>query len=240
MTSWLDTLASFAHSQMTEDIREELWGRGVTDDQIDLYQIGYLDRDFPDLGDDAKPFMEWSENGSKLDEAISFPLTNTLGQVKGFQFRHVQKSRPGYMDFWLDRSESVLFGLGQAIPHIWETSSVWLVEGAFDLFPIQRSHPNIVTTLTAAASQQLVRVLRRLASEVWLGWDSDSAGDRGAEDFAKYHKKKFERIYRPRLPQVTVAGKTRKSKDPGELWESLGEERFKCEVDRIVRNCRCI
>jgi DNA primase len=238
--TWLDDLTTFSHNQLPEEVREKLWARGVTDSQIDLYQIGYLNVELPTLEEGAAGFLEWSRNGSKLDEVYCFPLTNTQGQIKGLQFRHVDDERKGYTDYLPDPSEPCLFGLGQAVPHIWKNSSVWLVEGVFDLFPLQRQRANIVATLTAAASNQLVRVLRRLAVEVWLAWDSDSAGDRGAADFSKFHAKKFERIYRPKLPQVPVAGKTRKSKDPGELWESLGEKGFASEFERVVGSTWCI
>jgi len=217
--TWASEFVEFAASNLTSAAREALWARGVSDAQISLYNIGYLDRDLPD--GPSEHFVEWAKNGSKLDDVFVLPLTNTLGEVKGFQFRHVDRERSGYMDYFLDRRESVLFGLGQAVTEMWATRSVYLVEGAFDLFPVQRTFPAVVATLTASPNTQLIRILRRLVQKVWVGYDMDAPGQRGAQEFKANYGDEFT-VYIVAYPKVKKAdGKL--IKDPGDLWEAWGD-----------------
>ena len=221
--TWMEDLVSVAKGQLGEHAREVLWARGVTDEQIDRYSIGYLDRELPSLDYTGK-FIEWSRDGAKLDDVFVFPLTNTLGDIRGLQFRHVDRERKGYMDFIPNKSEAVLFGLSQAMSYVWDTGRVHLVEGSFDLFPIQRVSSGTIATLTAHVAESLWYVLRRFCYEIWLVYDMDSAGRKSSAEFVRDHSKDFDIhvVSYPRIPRIG-GGFT---KDPGELWEELGESKF--------------
>lgn len=214
--SWPEVLVEYAIQQMTTNEREALWSRGASDEQIDLYRIGYLNKALPEGL--PEPFVKWAMSGDKLEDTFLLPLTTTLGEVRGFQLRHVDRRRVGYSDFFIDRREACLFGLSQAVAAMWESGSVYLVEGAFDLFPVQRAVPGVVATLTARTSQQTARVLRRIVSRVWMGYDMDESGRKGCEDFAKEHGRDFQ-VYTVAYPRVN--GKV--VKDPGDLWEAWGD-----------------
>lgn len=214
--NWTQALTTFAAGQVSSRVREALWERGVSDEQIDLYQIGYLNRELPDGLPER--FTKWALSGDKLEDSLLLPLTTTLGEVRGFQLRHVERGRVGYSDYFLDRREACLFGLHQAISSMWASGSVFLVEGAFDLFPIQRATPAVVATLTARTSAQMVRVLRRTIRRVWMGYDMDQPGRQGIEDFVHEHGRDFE-VYTVAYPRVN--GKV--MKDPGDLWEAWGD-----------------
>jgi len=217
--TWIQNLIQFSTSQITSREREALWARGVTDDQIKLFQIGYLNKEFP-IGI-PEYFLQWAQK-FKLDDVFVFPLTTTLGEVRGFQFRHVVRERLGYMDFFEDRREPCLFGLHQAIESMWTSRSVYLVEGVFDLCPIQRAVPFVVATMTAFTTQQTARLIRRLVQRVWLGYDMDASGKDGCTDFQIRYGKKFETVYRMAYPKVN--GK--QMKDPGDLWENWGDSQL--------------
>jgi DNA primase len=205
----------------------------VTDEQADAYDLGYLDQKLPDL-EYPEAFVEWSLRGSKLDDVFVLPLTNTLGNVRGLQFRHVEQGRRGYMDYIADKGEAVLFGLAQAMPHVWEAGEVYLVEGAFDLFPIQRIIPGTLATLTAHVSDPLLRVLRRLCSKIWLGYDMDPAGRRASHRFQKEHGRDFE-VQIVSYPQVAMLD-GRLAKDPGEIWEAWGDMRLREALLSVLRS----
>lgn len=223
MGGWIDELVEFSSSHLDDRVREALYARGVTDEQIQLYRLGYLDRQLPPL-QNAKAFLEWSLNGAKLDGVFVLPLTNALGDIKGLQFRHVDRGRSGYSDFFLDQDEPVLFGLAQAMPYVWETGTICLVEGCFDLLPLQRTFPGVVSTLTARAPDSFLRFLRRLVKKVWLVWDGDRTGRNGCAIFTRRFSDDFE-IHTLNYPKVTkISGGL--VKDPGELWEAWGEQRF--------------
>jgi DNA primase len=228
--AWLDDLVSHARTQLDERVLEALAARGVTDAQVERYRLGYLNQELPEL-EYPERFLEWSKRdpkskpGSKLDDVLVLPLTNTLGHIKGLQFRHVERDRSGYMDFMGDRGEIVLFGLAEAIPAIWQTRSVFLVEGAFDLFPVQRCVSQTVATLTARVSEPFLRVLHRLVDEIWLGYDMDETGRKACERFVDNHGSEFQRVRIIKYPQVQLIG-GKLAKDPGDLWEAWGDAQF--------------
>jgi DNA primase len=227
---WLEPLVRFAQEQLGDREREALWTRGVTDEQIELFRLGAINKKLPDLSY-PKDFLEWCWQGRRLDDMFLLPLTNTLGQVKGLQFRHVDRDRRGYSDYIPFEDEPVLFGLAQAMPHVWQTESVWLVEGAFDLFPIQRVYPEIVATLTARLSGEFSKLLRRLVKEIWLGYDMDKAGRDARARILRTYGREFT-VRDVAFPQpLRLNGE--KTKDPSELWEAWGDSQFGVFLKRL-------
>jgi hypothetical protein len=115
--------------------------------------------------------------------------------------------------------------MAQAMPHVWKTKAVWLVEGVFDLFPIQRVHPNVIPTLTNRVSDPLGRLLKRLVTDLWLAFDMDEKGREAVRKTTWNYRKDFT-IHDIRLPRpFSLDGKTR-VKDPSELWEAWGDVKF--------------
>lgn len=223
--AWLDDFAARTKERVDERVRDALAMRGVTDVQIEKYGIGYIDTVLPPDLAYPEAFLKETWHGRKLDDSYVFPLTNTLGDVRGFQFRHVDRARTGYTDFFLDRSEAVLFGLGQAMPHVWTTGSIFLVEGNFDLFPVERHVPGVVATLTARVPDIFVHVLRRMVEgDVWMGYDMDAAGRRGIMNFTKSHGDDFK--VREVVYPTPVVTDGKRAKDPNELWALWGDEKF--------------
>ena len=230
--NWAEDLCAFAVAQLGVEQREALGARGVSDEQIDLYRIGYIDRILP-VGL-PEGFVTWARGGDKLDDVFVLPLTNSLGEVRGFQFRHVDRDRTGYQDYFLDRNEAVLFGLGQAVPHMWRTRSVYLVEGAFDLFPVQRAYPGVFATLTSQVNPQTARLLKRLVQKVWMGYDMDGPGRLGCQEFEKKYGDEFQ-VYIVAYPRVkTVDGKL--IKDPADLWEVWGDSQLKPFIQTVTQS----
>lgn len=220
---WLDEIVAFAHGNLGERELEALWTRGVSDEQIEAYKIGYL-VGLPSALSNPKEFSSWWA-GMKLEDVFVFPLTNALGQVKGLQFRHVRREFAGYQDYLPVKDEPAYFGLAQAMPHVWKTRTICLVEGVFDLFPIQRVIPNTVPTMTASVTTAFLRFLKRSVTEIWFCYDMDKTGRDGTFDFIKEHRSEFERIKAPQLPRLVMPnGKF--TKDPSDLWELLGDERL--------------
>lgn len=220
---WLDDLVGFAHDQLDDRVLEELWGRGVSEDQIKAYSLGHLDNYLPEA-DYPPAFMEWWEKQPR-DDVFVFPLTNTLGQVRGIQLRHVDSARKGYTDYVSTKEEPVYFGLSQAMAGIWEHEMVILVEGTFDLFPIQRHMPFTVSTLHAGLPTPLWRVFRRLVRKIILAYDMDSGGrDATYQIIRKYRD--HVGVQALKFPAIPYPKKNRPIKDPGELWEVWGDEPF--------------
>lgn len=226
--TWVDDFVASCHQALDtsvgeDTVRERYWSRGVDDDQIALFLLGYTDGNLPlDL---PEAFLKWSFGGDRIKNSFVFPLTNALGEVKGLQFRSVEREKSGYMDYFLDETEPVFFGLGQASREIMRTSRVILVEGTFDLFPVQRAFKEVVATLTAKVSPGLIRLLKRLADRVYFSYDRDIAGKRGTKAFMESQASFFTEIVDIEYPVIKmIDGKV--AKDPNEMWEAWGDERF--------------
>lgn len=222
--SWLDDFAAAAQERLGAREREAAWARGVSESQINTFRVGYIDRVFSGAPPD---FVRFSKGGARLDDSFVLPLTNVLGQIKGLQFRHVSPEVRGYQTYYADppRDESVYFGLGQAVPFMWETERVFVVEGAFDVFPIQRVFPETFAALTLGTSQALARMLRRFVKQVWLGYDNDRPGVRAAQEFKTEYGADLD--VRPMCcPQVRQPG-GKVTKDWAELWMAVGDAKVK-------------
>jgi DNA primase len=227
---WLEDFSAACRLSVDERVREALWARGVSDGQIQQFGVGHLGKTLPDVAY-PKDFLDWSWNGKKLEDCYVFPLTNTLGETKGVQFRSVEREKKTFADYFIDRSEPIMFGAPQAMPIVWEKESVFLVEGTFDFFPVQRVFPNTIATMTARVTEQLVRLLRRLVRDVYLLYDMDETGQRSAKKFSRQYGDEF-RAHVLQYPRVQMAtGKM--TKDPGDLWEIWGD-------DRLASYLRCI
>ena len=230
-TQWIEELLGYARSQVDDRVREALWARGVSDEQIKTFGFGYLNGHLPEIEGDES-FRSWALRGDKLASALVIPLTNTLGEIQGLQLRSLDPAIRGYQDFFCEKFEPVLFGLGQALPSIWETQEIFIVEGAFDLCPVQRVFPNVVASLTARVSESFYRTLRRLVTHVHLFYDMDPTGRKNGFDFVQKAKGDLK-VTHHAYPQVPLStGKL--TKDPAELWEAWGDERFNSAFRALV------
>lgn len=226
--SWADGLVEYAQGNLDERVRDALYGRGVSPEQIVEFKLGYLNGVLPS-GVDPE-FSQWAHRGEKLKDSYVLPLTNVLGTVSGFQFRSVDQSNKGYLDYFLVRDELVLFGLGQAIPHIWSTESICIVEGAFDLFPTQIVLPYTVSTITAKVTEQLLRWLFRLVHKVYMFYDADSTGRSACREFSNEYRSDFSHLQILDYPRGVTLLNGKPVKDPANLWEAWGDDRFKSYI----------
>jgi DNA primase len=168
----------------------------------------------------------WDKHQDQLDDSLVLPLTTPLGQIGGLQFRHVQQSRKGYTDFMAVKDEACLFGLSQAMPSVWEYGAILLVEGAFDFFPVQRHIPFATATLHAGISNAFWRVLRRVASQIYLAYDADKTGWDQSKKISEHERAQAFDVKIIRLPRVPIKGTLKYTKDPSELWETWGDSRL--------------
>lgn len=223
---FLADLATRAHAQMPRRVHEALWARGVNDQQIDLFKIGWLSGQLPSelkVPDEFKTW--WGGHQWRLVNTYVLPLTNSLGEIQGLQFRDVDEKRGGYLDYFGSKEEAVFFGLSQAIPSMWATEEVWLVEGSFDLCPLQRHLTNIVSTLRAGVSLPMWRLMRRMVRTIHLAYDMDSTGMKVAHDIVRKMGRHFS-IKIVKFPPIPLESKGRLAKDPNEFWSVWGDARM--------------
>lgn len=214
MPAWLDSLVVEAAASMPEEVLEELWARGMSSEQADQFQVGYL-HSLPD-GDYPQEFIDWYHD---RDDALLFPLTTFQGTIGGVQARYRDRARKGYSDYLFSKGEPCLFGLREAAPHVFKSRSAVVVEGCFDFFPTQRTIPYTIATLTAKVDSGLLRTLSRVVDRIGCFYDQDKGGKRGFWGLKTDAPPSVE-VYRMEYPIEFP------HKDPGELWEMYGEDWF--------------
>lgn len=218
-------LVEYSKGRLGEEERLYLHGRGVDTDQINRFGLGYMKGDLPSFGDS---FDLWASGVGLSGGVYTFPLTDILGRVRGVQFRFEDTRRYRYLDYFEDdEGYPVLFGLSQAISTVWVSETITVVEGVFDLFPLERLYGRgIVATLTAGVRSNFRRFLSRFCNRVVVAYDNDAAGDRAYNEIkqgAVFYE--VERLVCPKIRKQGVSDKY--TKDFGDLWELWGDEKLK-------------
>lgn len=220
---------------------EYLLGRGLTDETIDTFQLGFApnSRDFTVKfleGKGYKPqellhtglFSTDKENKpqDRFRGRVIFPIRNHLGKTVGFGGRTLGGDQePKY----LNSSESELFQKGRMLfnfdlarGEIRKTAQVVVFEGYNDVIAAyQAGVRNGVATLGTSLTETQARLLKRYAEQVVICYDGDKAG--------------FEASYRA-LQVLRKAGNhvrvamLRDGLDPDDFIREHGAEKFKRSI----------
>lgn len=226
-TDYLNRIFAFAREEILKSgtALTYLAQRGVTERQLYDLGLGYVPSDkWPPYIDPDKAcpeeahYLDKSRRGFKIKGKILFPLTNAMGDVRGLQARTPDLEVKDYWKFYDLHADidALFFGLEAAMPHIWERREIVLVEGIFDLFPVQRVFPNAVCLGTARVTNLQLKFMRRYVRDVLLLLDNDEYGEAASRKFQRDHGRDFQSVQR--IPYL--------GKDPSSSWERLGEEKF--------------
>jgi len=207
-----------------------LKSRGVSDAQIEGIGIGYFPPEqwppyLKDSGDeDIQKYLEWSSNGYRMKGKLVFPMRNAAGFLRGIQIRSPSREKKDYSKYYLSRSkvDAIFFGIELAMSHIWKTGEVYLCEGLFDYFPLQRVFTNTICTGTANVSKRQVEFLLRYVEDVNVVFDMDWGGDQFYRRFTEDYGDSFKTVRR-----IEVRGK-----DVSEMWEQVGDEGLEKRLTR--------
>ena len=193
-------------SSVGKDAHEYLVNRGITEETIKQFRLGYA----PDNWRSLTNYIEGSGLSLKLAEQaglvvagkeegfydrfrgrLIFPIENIFGEMVAFGGRILEKGEPKY----LNSPESpvyikgkVLYGLNKTKEEIRKDGFALIVEGYFDLISLWNAGiGNVVATLGTALTREHLELLRRYALEVVALFDPDEAGikalDRSLELF---------------------------------------------------------
>ncbi len=166
---------------ITLEQEDYLLERGATEEQIDQLNIGAITGSYEGTVGDKRRFAKWSHGLKRLKGYLCLPLHNMQSEVVGMAVRHPVKK--DYSKFTLDSAKASVyaFGLPTALPSIWATRTVWVVEGPFDWFPMQRIFPNVIATTTDALTWNQCLFVQRFCRTVVFCLDMDPAGRDGIE-----------------------------------------------------------
>ncbi len=197
-----ETAASWFFKNLVQNTRawEYLTERGVTEDTIKKYRLGYA----PDTWEGLKEHLQKNKydeellkksgtlitgkDGRLLDlfrGRIMFPITNYNGKTIGFGGRTLKAddnikylNTPNTEIFHKSRN---LFGIDKAVKSIRDKKEAILVEGYFDQIMLwQAGFENAVAPLGTAFNEQSAGFLKRYTEKVLVVFDSDSAGKAAA------------------------------------------------------------
>jgi len=237
MRAWLDGVLESGRGKLPEEAWGYLLGRGMREETVHRLGIG-LWRTPVELSPDEE-FNERYKNGVYLDDRLTCPCYSPRGDLIGFEGRAwVGEKR--ITDYRLPESKWNPFFLGltpETMQRVWDGADVWIVEGLFDLGPMERIVPEgdvVFATVRAKVSSTHVeflrRYVRRVGQMVHIVYDMDETGQKQTFGYVDEQTGKRRWGALESLEHVHVPCRAIKyggGKDPGEIWDSGGVEALK-------------
>ncbi len=217
---------------------EYLRGRGLTDETITKFGLGYSSNYSDDLYRHIKSkgytdevlkesgLFTYSEKGvfDKFNNRVMFPIMDINNKVIGFGGRVMGDAKPKY----LNSPETVLFDksknlYGMNVARASRNGYILICEGYMDVIALhQAGFTNAVASLGTAHTSRQASLIKRYASEVYLTFDSDGAGVMAALRA---------------IPMLKASGLSVKVvdmkpyKDPDEFIKALGADEYQKRIN---------
>lgn len=190
-----------------------------------LVECGYTEKEIL-----ASSLVNKTSNGQFVDrfrKRLMFPIKDVRDRVIAFGGRVLDDSKPKY----INSPENIvyskgrhLFGLNVAKRN--KIEELIIVEGYMDAISLhQRGITNVVASLGTALTDGQGRLLRKYASKIIIGYDSDGAGQAATLRGLEILKNIGCDV---RVLQIEGA------KDPDEFVIKYGTGRFKMYVDKAI------
>lgn len=219
---------------------EYLKGRGLTDETItkfglgfsdvysdDLYKYlkskGYKDEELRDSG--LVKFDEKHGASDRFWNRVMYPIIDINNRVIGFGGRVMGDAKPKYINTQdtpvFDKSRN-LYGLNLAKKS--KRQGIIFCEGYMDVISMhQAGFDNAVASLGTALTVGQVNLIKRYTDRVYLAYDSDEAGTKAALRALEIMRE-FE------MPARVISLKP--YKDPDELIQAEGNDEFERRIEQ--------
>ncbi|MBO8156058.1 MAG: DNA primase [Bacillaceae bacterium] len=224
------------HTKEGKDAYQYLIKRGITDETIDAFQIGYA----PDSKTFVASFLEkkgfhlqtmvkagllsvTGENSyiDRFRGRVIFPIRNHQGKTVAFGGRTLTDQQPKYInspETDIFHKGKMFFNFDLARPHIRKKSEAVLVEGAVDVIAsYQAGVQNVIATLGTALTDVQAQLLRRYVDTVIICYDADQAGLEATIKAASQLKK---------VGCYVKIAQMKDGMDPDEYIQTYGSESF--------------
>ena len=142
----------------SEKAKDYLTKRKVTQEAIDCFEVGYLE----------KPFTFFNRK-------IIFPIKDLTGELVALQGRAITKSARKYYHTSFEKNKH-LYGFYENFTKIQNQNRVVLVEGAFDVIACWQSDIPAVALLGTSFSLRQAMLLSVLTDNIFVWSDNDEAG----------------------------------------------------------------
>ena len=172
-----------------------LYSRGLTDETIKQYKLGYSTDAFQSLADAARKsgfdievfkkigLVGTANNGKEFDKfrgRVMFPIRNTSGKPIAFGGRDLKGGPAKYInspETLLYKKSNELYGIFEAKSEISRRDKVYLMEGYLDVISSWQSGlKNAVASSGTALTDGQIALLHRFSDNVTLIYDGDPAG----------------------------------------------------------------
>ena len=176
-----------------------LLGRGVTEEAIQTFRLGYspdtweflttritkAGADIAKAGMMGLVGMKEQEGGrvryyDRYRGRVIFPIIDQYGNVAGFGGRVMGEGEPKYLnspESQIYKKRNMLYGYNLAKQEIAAMKRAIIVEGYLDVIGChQAGVRNVVAPLGTALTEEQVKILSRQCEEIVLLFDADSAG----------------------------------------------------------------
>ena len=178
--------------------RDYLRGRGLSEEQVREYRLGYAPAGWdvlikaaerrgwkPETLVEAGLAVHHEDTGNMTDrfrDRVIFPIADRVGQTVAFAGRLIEdrEGAPKYInsaDTPIFHKSDLLYGLRDAREAIRKTGEVTLLEGYMDWIAMHRHGlGNVLAGMGTALTEQQARMLRGMTGRVNLLYDGDEAG----------------------------------------------------------------
>ena len=209
-----------------------LKSRGITDEIIDAFQLGYSPKDryflknflkkknySNDFLTDSGLFSKKYPDVSFFSNRLMFPICNRHGQTIAFGGRILEGDAPKYInssDLIQYKKGENLYAFNLAKQTIRSEKCVIICEGYMDVIAFhQAGVKNTVAPLGTALTEEQVRLLKAFCNTFYLCFDSDKAGQDAT----------YKSILLCRKNDITVnIIQLKNAKDPAEILLNFGAE----------------
>ena len=239
------------NSESAKVAKEYISARGINDETIETFQLGYAPYDFNWLHsflikkNYTEQFLKESGLFSKKKSSfplfinrLVFPVFSVRDEIIGFSGRELGTRGPKYIntpETILFHKGSQLFGISKAIKEIRQMRKFVLCEGNIDVLALHQSGiKNAVAPLGTAFTPDQAKLLKRYADSGVIVFDGDSAGEKAAA--------KASIICENIGLEVSIA-EMPPGKDPADIMEKDGVESLqkivKCPINSFEYLYKC-
>jgi DNA primase len=201
------------HTPAGQPVLDYLHKRGLTDDTIANWQLGYAPDSYEAAGTHLQAagfavdelldagLLSQNDQGrrySRFRHRLMFPIRDGNGRMAGFGARALRdEDNPKYLNSpqtsVFDKG-AILYGLDQARKSIRTQNEAVIVEGYMDVIGLhQAGFGNAVSPMGTALGEQQLRTLKRLSTRIVLALDPDAAGDKATLRGLEVARKSMDR-----------------------------------------------
>lgn len=202
-------------SQEAEEARRYLEGRGIGEEGIAGFHLGYSPRRRDALQGNLRQqgysreemqvaglvLEREGELHDRFHDRITFPIRDGRGRTLGFGARALGEASPKYLNSPqtpLFEKGSVLYGLDRALSDIRGQGQAVVVEGYFDvLVAHQHGFHNVVASMGTAVTLRQVALFKGATASLVLALDADAAGDEATLRAIQVARDSLERVSLP-------------------------------------------